>query len=206
MRIIDINTWNRKQHYNHFNALANPYFGVTIPFDVTKAYDFAKRESKSFFAVYLHACVKAINNIDNLRYRIENEQVVDYEVIHASATIMRANNTFGFSFIEYHDDLNMFIGNINLEKNRIEQSNDLYPPQNGLNCIHCSAMPWLKFSGQIEPVSGEKESVPKLAFSKVEKVGEQRFMNVAISVNHALVDGYHVSLFSEAFQQLLNAK
>ena len=31
-------------------------------------------------------------------------------------------------------------------------------------------------------------------------------MNVSISVNHALVDGYHVGEFSEKFQQFLNIK
>jgi len=205
LRVIDINTWNRKQHYEHFTALTNPYFSVTIPFNVSKAYNFAKSNSKSFFAIYLHACMKAINSIENLRYRIENEKVVDCGIVHASATIMRANKTFGFSFIKYKEDLNEFINNINAEKNRIESTNDLYPPQNGLNCIHCSAMPWFRFSGQVEPVSNEVESVPKLAFSKAEKIGEQFTMNVAITVNHALVDGYHIGLFSEGFQRLLNS-
>ncbi|GAA3655555.1 CatA-like O-acetyltransferase [Flavivirga jejuensis] len=171
MKVIDINTWNRKQHYEHFIGLKDPYFAVTIPFNVTKAYKFSKENHTSFFGKYLHdcMCMKAINNVDNFRYRIEEDHVVDYNIIHASATIMRSNKTFGFSFIEYHDDLNIFIKNIAVEKERIENTTDLYPPQNGLDCIHCSAMPWLYFSGQKEPVSGVLDSVPKIAFSKIKK-------------------------------------
>lgn len=205
MKIIDINKWNRKKHYKHFTALANPYFGVTIPFNVTKAYHFSQKESKSFFAVYLHACMKAINSVENLRYRIKNDTVLDCEIVHASATILRQNKTFGFSFIEFNENLDVFINNINSEKTRIESTNDLYPTQNGLNCIHCSAMPWFRFSGHVEPVSNEIESVPKLAFSKAETVNDNLIMNVSINVNHALVDGYHIGLFSEAFQRFLNA-
>ncbi|WP_248722891.1 CatA-like O-acetyltransferase [Seonamhaeicola sp. ML3] len=205
MKVIDIEQWNRKAHYEHFSALKDPYFSLTIPFDVTKAHAFSKANGISFFAKYLHDCTKAINRVENLKFRIENENIVSYDVIHASATIMRTNNTFGFSFIDFNENLDEFIKNIEQEKKRIEHTSDLYPPKNGLDCIHCSAMPWVNFTGQKEPISGKTESVPKLAFSKMDRLGGGKLkMNVAISVNHALVDGYHVGLFSEKFQQYLN--
>ncbi len=185
-------------------GLKDPYFAVTVPFNVTKAYKFSKDNGISFFAKYLHDCMQAINEVENLRFRISNEEVVDYETIHASATIMRSDKTFGFSFIEYHKDLNIFIKNIAMEKERIQNTTELYPPQNGLDCIHCSAMPWLHFSGHKEPVSGSRESIPKLAFSKMEVVNKDLIMNVSINANHALVDGYHIGLFSERFQKYLN--
>lgn len=204
MKTIDKNTWNRKQHFNHFNALSDPYFAVTVPFNVTKAYQFSKENDISFFGKYLHDCMKALNSIENFKYRIENDEIVVHDVIHASATLMRSDNTFGFSFIHFDDDLGVFINNINEEKKRIEKTGDLYPPKNTIDCIYCSAMPWVNFSGHKEPVSGQNESVPKLAFSKAEKQKGQLIMNVAISANHALVDGYHVGLFSDAFQNNLN--
>lgn len=204
MKIIDIENWNRKAHYNHFLGLKDPYFAVTIPFNVTKAFKFSKNNNISFFAKYLHDCVKAINAVENLKYRIVDNNVVAYDVIHASATLMRSDNTYGFSFIDFNEDLNLFIKNIESEKVRIEKTADLYPPKNGLDCIHCSAMPWLYYTGHKEPVSGTLESVPKVSFSKAIKNGEDLLMNVSINVNHALADGYHVSLFSEKFQHFLN--
>jgi len=117
---------------------------------------------------------------------------------------MRNDKTFGFSFIDYHEDFNIFISNLETEKQRIKSSSELYPPKNGLDCIHCSAMPWVNFSGHKEPVSGHLESVPKLAFGKASRMNDKLVMNVAITVNHALVDGYHVGLFSEKFQEYLN--
>ena len=204
MKVIDINTWNRKLHYKHFSALSDPYFSVTIPFNVTNAYKFSKENNVSFFGRYLHDCMKAINAVENFKYRIENDLVVAFDVIHASPTIMRTDNTFGFSFIEFSTDLNSFIKNIEAEKERINSTTDLYPPKNGLDCVHCSALPWLEFVGHKEPVSGVLDSVPKLAFSKTYKKKSKMMMNVAINVNHALVDGYHVKEFSEKFQEYLN--
>ena len=204
MKYIDLNTWKRKSHYEHFIKLLDPSFAVTIACDVTKAYKFSKENNISFFGKYLHDCMKAINDVDNLRLRIENNKIVEYPAIHASATIMRKDKTFGFSFIEFNNDLSTFIKNIAEEKQRIENTTDLYPPKNGLNCIHCSAMPWLNFTGHKEPFSGNLDSVPKIAFSKVSKIQETLNMNVSINANHALVDGYHIGEFYEKFQKYLN--
>lgn len=204
MKIIDINAWNRKQHYEHFLALSDPYFAVTTPFDVTKAYQFCKSNEISFFARYLHDCMKAINAVENFKFRIEDDKVVEYDVIHASPTLMRSDNTFGFSFIEFNEDLGIFIKNIEKEKARIESSKDLYPPKNSLDCIHCSAMPWLNFTGHKEPVSKTIDSVPKLSFGKAIRQSNVLQMSVSIAANHALVDGYHVSLFAEIFQENLD--
>ncbi len=205
MKIIDVNSWNRKKLYNHFVQLKDPYFGVVIAFDVSKAYQFSKDTGTSFFVKYLHDCMKAINEVDNFRYRIMGNRVVDYETIHASATIAREDHTFGFSFIDYSKDLDIFSKNFKKEKARIQNSDDLYPPINGQDCIHCSALPWFQFTGHKEPSSGKAESIPEIAFSKVEEINNKLMMNVSIHVNHALVDGYHLGLFAEKFQFYLNA-
>ena len=205
MKTIDIDSWNRKQQFEHFKDFADPYFSVTIPFDVTKAYQSAKQRSISFFARYLHDCIKAINAVENLRYRIVDDKVVVYDTIHASATLVRPDNTFSLSFINFDSDIDAFINNLEAEKKRVRETADFYPPVNGLDCIHCSALPWINFSSNKEANSGEPDSVPKLAFSKTTRnVEGNLIMNVSIAVHHALVDGYHVGLFSEAFQQNLN--
>ena len=41
-KIIDIATWNRKEHFEHFSAFDDPFFGVTVNVDCTRAYREAK--------------------------------------------------------------------------------------------------------------------------------------------------------------------
>lgn len=201
---LDLGSWNRKHHFNHFNALADPYFAVTIPFDVSLAYKKSKDTGSSFFAIYSHDCMKAINAVENFKYRIVDNDVFEYDVIHASATLSRADNTFGFSFINFSESFQEFNTNIQKEKQRINDSTERYPPVNGLDCIHCSALSWFSFTSQKEPFSGVKDSVPKFAFSKTYKKNDSLMMNVGINVNHALIDGYHVGQFAELFQKNLN--
>lgn len=184
LKTIDLNIWSRKLHFQHFNALASPYLRFSIPFNVTAIYDFSKGAAKRFFAECLHTGLKAIISRDHLRYRTEHKQVFDWAISHASGSLLRGHKTFGFSFTEYDKDPDQ----LNSEKNTIERSNDLYPPQNGLNCVHCSAMPWFTFSGPKESVLNAKESLPKSVCSKYEKAVEQGGMTVLISLNHALVE------------------
>jgi chloramphenicol O-acetyltransferase type A len=155
--------------------------------------------------MYLHACLIALNKVENFKYRIKDDKVVIYDTINASATIARTDHTFGFSFINFSDDFKTFNKNFIDEKERILNSTDLFPPINSDDCIYCSALPWVSFTGHKEPYSGQKnESVPKLAFGKVFKENAKFMMPVAISVNHALVDGYHIGLFFEEYQKQLD--
>jgi len=202
---LNIDTWNRKQHFEHFKTLKDPYFGLTANVDVTMAYKWSKKNKTSFFIVYLHACMKAINSIENLKYRIEDEKVVIHDVIDVSATILRPDKTFGFSYVPFDNNLEVFSENFLTEKERIFNSVDLFPPVYSEACIHCSAIPWVNFTGHKEPSSGIKnESVPKVAFGKIKNINEKKLMPVAINVNHALVDGYHLGEFYENFQSELN--
>lgn len=205
MKYLDIDSWNRKELFHHFRTLDDPTFALVANVDVTNTFKDAKEKKKSFFVRYLHACLIAINSVENLKYRIEGNQIAIYETIQASATIAREDHTFGFSYVEFEDNFDAFNKNFQEEKKRIQETRDLFPPKYSLGCIHCSAIPWVHFSGHKEPFSGNKDdSVPQLAFGKIKEENGKLMMPVAINVNHALVDGYHVGLFFEEFQNQLD--
>jgi len=206
MKELDIENWNRKEHFHFFKQFDDPYFAVTIDFDVTNAFKYSKKNTLSFFTLYLHACMKAINSVENFKYRIHDDKVIVHDIIHASPTIAREDNTFGCSFIHYSEDFKVFNKKFLKEKERILNSTNLFPKEQDSDaCVYCSAMPWFNFTGHKEPVFGVvKESVPKLAFGKYIERSNRLMMPVSIAVNHALVDGYHVGLFVEAYQNNLD--
>ncbi|MBE7647494.1 CatA-like O-acetyltransferase [Tenacibaculum finnmarkense] len=205
MQYLDIENWNRKEHFNHFRTLADPTFGLVADVDVSSCYRQAKQQKDSFFVRYLHACMKAINAIDNFKYRIEGNKIAIHKVINVSATIARADTTFGFSFIDFSTDFEVFNANYQQEKKRVLSSDNLFPPKYSVACVHCSALPWVCFTSHKEPNSGNKnDSVPQFSFGKIKTVNNKKLMPVAINVNHALVDGYHVGQFFDKFQAELD--
>ena len=70
-KIIDIATWNRKEHFEHFSAFDDPFFGVTVHVDCTRSYQEAKDKGVSFSLLLLHRIITAASKVEEFRYRIE---------------------------------------------------------------------------------------------------------------------------------------
>jgi chloramphenicol O-acetyltransferase len=103
-KIIDIATWNRREHYEHFSAFDDPFFGVTVNVDCTRAYQEAKDKGVSFSLLVLHRIVTAAAAVEEFRYRIEGNRVVCYDSLLPEATVGRADHTFSFAAFEYDPD------------------------------------------------------------------------------------------------------
>ena len=50
--LLDIENWNRKEHYNFFKDFDEPFFGVSVEIDCTNAYEFCKKNELNFFLYY----------------------------------------------------------------------------------------------------------------------------------------------------------
>ena len=202
---IDINNWNRKELYLFFSRFEEPFFGVTIGVDCTVAYRQAKAGNISFFLYYLYRALKAANEIENFRYRISDGNVFKYDAVQASATVDRPNGTFGFSYIDYLNDEREFYAVASKEMERVRGSDALLPAVSGENVIHFSAIPWLNFTSLSHARSFTfPDSAPKISFGKLTEQNQVKTMPVSIHAHHGLMDGYHVGLFVDRFQQLLN--
>ena len=68
-QLVDIDNWKRKENYLFFRNFANPYYTVTSVVDVSKAYDTSKRLGIKFSQFLMYASLKAVNEIEFLRYR-----------------------------------------------------------------------------------------------------------------------------------------
>ena len=204
---LDIENWNRKDHFNFFKSFDEPFFGLTVDIDCTKAYNFCKKEGVSFFLYYLYMSLKSANNIEAFRYRIANNEVYIYDKINASPTINRPNGTFGFSYMDYHSDIEMFMKNAIIEIEKVKNSVGLIPAISGENVIHYSSIPWINFKSISHARNFSfKDSCPKITFGKMTTISSKKIMPVSIHVHHALMDGYEVSKYINEFQNLMNTK
>ena len=204
--LIDLAGWNRREHFAFFSAFEEPFFGLVATVDCTRALAEAKRLGVPFFLYYLHAALRAVNRVEALRYRIEDGQVWCYDRIHASATIGRPDHTFGFSFIEQHDELADFLPAANAEIAAVQASQGLRlgPATSRPDVIHFSALPWVRFTGLTHARSfGHPDSCPKISVGQTYGEGGATLMPVSVNVHHGLADGYHVGQFLAAFQELL---
>jgi chloramphenicol O-acetyltransferase type A len=204
---LDIDNWNRKEHFKFFNQFEEPFFGVTVHVDCTEAYATSKEYGTSFFLFYLYKSLTAANSVEPFRYRIEGKEVIVYDQVNASPTINRNDGTFGFSYIDYYPDFNNFLEEAQQEIDRVQHSKELVPAVASENVIHYSSIPWLNFTSLSHARAFSfKDSNPKISFGKMTVENGKRIMPVSIHVHHALMDGYHVGEYVELFQDLMNKK
>lgn len=202
---LELDTWNRKEHFLFFKQMEEPFFGVTTRVDCTKAYANAKQLGISFFTYYLHKTLVAVNTVDNFRYRIIDNDVYVFDRIDASATILREDKTFGFSLMEYDKNLNEFAKITKKEIERIQNTTGLITRDFEDNLIHFSAVPWIDFTSYSHARSFTwPDSCPKVSFGKMVEENGKKTMAIAVHVHHGLADGYHVGQFLTLIQELLN--
>ena len=206
-KLIDINTWKRKEHYNFFVTFTEPFFGVVANVDCKSAYNRAKEMGVSFMLYYLHKSLRAVNEIEEFRIRIENEQPYLYDVVHGGSTTMNADGLFAFSFLPFSPDFDTFYASAKAELDRIKTISGLNatPESTRIDLIQYSTVPWIHFTGLTHARNYNRpDSCPKISFGKCVEQDGKMFMPVALNANHALADGEHAGRYFELFQQYLN--
>lgn len=199
---IDIRNWSRKEIYLFFKDYEEPYYGITMDLECTGAYQFAKSRNISFFLYYLYLTLKAVNQTEAFKYRIEGEQLFLYDVINGSATIDRDNGTFGFSHILYFEDLDLFLERATEEMIEVRTSDRLIKSEIGENIIHFSSVPWIQFTSVSHPRRySRRDSIPKVTIGKYHTIEGKKMIPVSVHVNHAVADGLHVGEFFQTLQQ-----
>ena len=202
---LNLDTWNRKEHFLFFKQMEEPFFGITTTIDCTKAYEKAKELNVSFFTFYLHKTLIAINEIENFKYRIINNEIILFDTIDASSTILRKDKTFGFSLIEFNADLEKFASSTKKEINRIQTTTGLFTRDFAENLIHFSALPWVNFTSFSHARSYTwPDSCPKISIGKMMEEKGKKTFSMSIHVHHGLVDGFHIGQFVDLFQKLMN--
>lgn len=200
---IDIASWPRKEHYEFFGNLPDPFFGLTAKMDFTRCWNQAKADNASFFLYSLHHILKALNAVPELRCRIEDGQVVMYTSVSASPTIAREDGTFGFAYFGYHEDRNLFVAEAAKEIERVKSCSGLAANGNEkrTDLIYFTSIPWIDFTG-IRHAGGYRpgDSIPQVAVGKLTDNDGRKMMTVAIEANHGLADARHIGQFFSILQ------
>ncbi len=202
---LDISTWKRREHFEVFNGFDEPLFGITVRVECSAAYRVAKNSGYPFSLYYLYLSLKAINEIEEFRYRIEDGKVYCYDSVGAGPTIFREDETYGCGYMPYNEDIAEFMKQANAEVKQVKAESGLKFPYPGENLIHYSTLPWANFTAVNHArILSRDKSIPKITFGKITRDGDKMWLPVDIHANHALMDGFHIGKFIERFQELLN--
>ena len=211
--VIDFTTYKRRDHYNHFLQMDNPFITMTCDIDVTNYLNNAKKNNYPFFLYFQYAVVNVANNIKEFKQRIKKGKIVEFDHCDASYILATEDGTYRYCNVPCNIDLNDYF-KYSKEK-ELETLNQEHLIEEGDpdQYFYTTCLPWTSYSSLSFPTSNNKFSVPSFGWGKyyaenyIDDDGnvEKRYkMPVTVMVNHALVDGKQVCDFFNNLQNYIN--
>ena len=122
MRKIDKSTWDRKEIFDFFSNISDPFYMVSFVIDVTELKAYTKRMDCSFYYSLIYLCNKALSSIENFMYTCIDDDVYVLDDRMPSFTDRNENSDlFKIITIPMYEDLREFVNRAN-EANKQQDS------------------------------------------------------------------------------------
>lgn len=206
MERVNIDRWNRKEHYEYFRTMDYPQFSVCANIDVSRFVAFTKENSLSFYHAMIFAVTAAANQIESFRYRIRRNEVWLYDRVHPSFTHLdKESGLFKYVFAEAGDDLYAFVRQAG-EKAAVQKTMFGEPGEEARDdLLYLTCLPWVSFTSVSHPIALNKDdAIPRISWGKYFPDNGKTLMPLSVQVHHALADGYHVGQYFIGLQQYLD--
>jgi chloramphenicol O-acetyltransferase type A len=205
MRIIDLDSWPRRRHFELFRGMDYPHFGLCADLEITAFQPVVHARGLSFTATAAYVLTRAANAVPEFRLRIRGDQVVEHTFVHPSFTVVNEQDLFSFCTVPYRDELDDFLALAKERMSQVQAEPVLADEPGQDDLLFMTSMPWLSFTSVLHPIHMHPvDSVPRIAWGKFFTREKRIWMPVAVQVHHALMDGLHVGHFYEEAQNLFN--
>ena len=202
MKRIDLDTYPRRDHFNHFCAMAYPYAGVTVDVDVTDLLALCRDKGYSFYLMVLHAVALAADEVPEFRRRIDHGGIVEYDECPTSHIELKPDGTYAYCTLRHHMPLADYLAQAESARTAAREGGSIEEEDDVQSMYFISTLPWLHYTQLIQPVACGEESNPRITWGKYQANDKGRMMMpLSVLVHHALADGIHIAKFYEAFNQ-----
>lgn len=196
---IKLKDFYRRKELKYYRKLNNPYLDLTLKLDITKLVKYCNIH-KNLNASIGFVIAKAVNKIDNFKYRLEKNKLYFYDKILTSYTYLDNNKVLYFD-CDDKDNYQDYINEYNLKKNEVLQKH-CSTSQKRSDLIWYSSLPWFSFTSLTPPL--DDNSIPQFIWGKVVEIDNGYYINLMIHVHHGFVDGYHIKLLIDEIEKVIN--
>ena len=205
IRDIDMNTWPRREIYDFFSPISNPFYSVTFTLDVTNLYRYVKERELSFYYALVYLCTRAVNRVEAFLYTIEDGKVRMYDKRQPSFTdLEKGSELFRVVFVPCEGSLDDFC---RAAKAKSESQHFFFDPTAETNdLIYFSCLPWMDVTGLTnERNLDPDDAIPRIAWGKYIDIDGRKQLHISLEINHRLIDGVHLGRFNEELCRLIEA-
>lgn len=201
---VDMSADPRRAHFEYFKTMANPYVGITVEVDITQFLSGCKAKGYPFFLTFLYAVGRAANAVPQLRQRIRDGGVIEYDRCPTSHTVLREDGTYSYCELDCDKLLPEFLpeaAKAHAEAKLHRKLDDGDDPQ---RLFFLSCLPWVSYTAVVQPMPFPADSNPRITWGKYFSRDGKVLMPVTLLAHHALVDGIHLAAFYDALAKELH--
>ncbi|MGL4567447.1 MAG: CatA-like O-acetyltransferase [Fusobacteriaceae bacterium] len=200
--LIQMETWERKEYYNHYINNIVCTYSVTVNLNITNLV------GQKIYPAMLWLLTDTVNELKEFRTSLSLDGLGIYEDMNPSYTIFnKENKNFSEIWTKFEKDYNKFLALYEKDSENYSTSTKLSPKTDQpRNVFNVSMLPWVTFSAfNLNIHSDGKYLLPIFTMGKTFIQEEKTMLPLAIQVHHAICDGYHVGVFVETLQKKIDS-
>lgn len=203
MRKIDPNTWSRREIFDFFSKISNPFYNVTFSVDVTEAYAYAKRSGLSFYYALVYLVTKAVNSVEAFRYGIVDGELVLFDERSPSFTdLKKGSESFHIVTMPCEGNIAEFCQDA--KRRSAEQTTFLSTDKESADLIYFSCLPWVELTALTnERDFDPDDAIPRISWGKFHERDGRKILGMSLELNHRFTDGVHIGKFADALKNLI---
>lgn len=199
---IDLASYARRGLLEAFKDRQLPCFSTTCNVDITHLKPFIDANGHGFFMTMSYAISRAVNGVPEFRHRLIEGELYEFEQVDPGFTILLEDNTFSFCDSRYFADFAAYREYSADKISSVKIAPDVGTPEKH-HMFFISSIPWFSFTSFTHPFDASYASIPIFTIGKYFQHGEQLLLPLAVQVHHGLIDGFHVGLFYDRLNRLL---
>ena len=204
-RVIPLEGFPRRAHFEYFAAMANPYVGVTVKVDAGALLHACRAAETPFSLSVIYCMGRAANAVPQLRQRISRGEILEYPRCDTSHTVLRPDETYGYCRLNCMQPFAEFLPEARARHAAAQRGENLEADADETDLLFLSALPWLHYTALPQPVPHPAASNPRITWGRWHRQEGRTLLPMTLLANHALVDGIHIARFYENLDRELAA-
>lgn len=200
---IDMENYPRRAHFSYFTGMAYPYAGITANVDITDYLAAVKRNGRPFFHSFLYAATNAANQVRELRQRILDGRIIEFEACRSSYTVALPDETYCYCNVDAAMPYTDFLSYARKRQEQAMAQATLDDGDEALSLFFVSSLPWVSYTSILQPTTVPADSNPRITWGKYVSQDGKTLIPVTLLCHHALVDGIHFAKFFEKLDEWL---
>ncbi|MDD4160015.1 MAG: type A chloramphenicol O-acetyltransferase [Synergistaceae bacterium] len=203
--LVDIENWERKEHYDHYMHQVRCTYSMTVNVDITGLRCAIKKANKKIYPVLIYMLASVVNQYREFRMDTDTEGNLGYwDEVNPSYTVFnKSKEIFSNIWTMYNESFTLFYENCESDIAEFSNTAGIMPKVNEPpNTFNISCLPWTNFTAFNLNIFADGSYLPPIfTIGRFMEENNKTVMPLALQVHHSVCDGFHAGRFISTFTE-----